>query len=94
MAVPAFQALYPLSGVVEDETKQAVAGVEVTLHYGTTVQRTTTNDLGQFRFDSVPSGGVLLDFDLCHAVEAAGIHQSRPRAVVTYSGQRKLIGGS
>jgi hypothetical protein len=54
VAAPAFQVLYSLSGVVEDETKQAVAGVEVTLHYGKTVQRTTTNDLGQFRFDSVP----------------------------------------
>jgi hypothetical protein len=29
-----------------------------------------------------------------HAVEVEGIHQSRPRGVVTYSGQRKLIGGS
>jgi hypothetical protein len=60
---PPFQAFVPLSGIVEDETKQPVGGVEVTLHSGTAMQRTTTNDLGQFRFDSVPSGDFLLDFD-------------------------------
>ena len=52
-----------LSGTVEDETRQPVPGVEVTLTSGTMMQRTTTNDLGQFRFDSVLPGDVLLDFD-------------------------------
>jgi Carboxypeptidase regulatory-like domain len=61
--VPALQAVYSLSGVVEDETRQAVSGVQVTLHSGTTVERTTTNDLGQFHFDSVLPGSALLDFD-------------------------------
>jgi hypothetical protein len=63
VAPPAFQVFYPLSGVVEDDTRQPVPGVQVTLHSGTAVQRTTTNELGQFHFDSVPAGSVLLDFD-------------------------------
>src|ERR1051326_2241154 len=61
--IAAVQAPAPLSGTVEDETRQPVAGVEVTLISGTVMQRTVTNDLGQFRFDSVPPGDVLLDFD-------------------------------
>src|SRR5579862_4925688 len=60
---PGFQAFAPLTGTVEDETKQPVPGVEVNLHSGAATQRTTTNDLGQFRFDSVPPGDLLLDFD-------------------------------
>src|SRR5689334_5686496 len=61
--IAAIQVPASLSGTVEDETKQPVPGVEVTLTSGTMMQRTTTNDLGQFRFDSVPPGDVLLDFD-------------------------------
>src|SRR5437016_5717722 len=62
-AKPSFQTFVPLSGTVEDETKQPVSAVQVTLHSGATTERTTTNDLGQFRFDSVPFGNILLDFD-------------------------------
>jgi hypothetical protein len=61
--IAAAQAPAPLWGTVEDETRQPVAGVEVTLLSGTMTQRTVTNDLGQFRFDSIPPGDVLLDFD-------------------------------
>src|SRR5579883_3123155 len=63
---PAFQVASlsgTVSGIVEDETRQPAAGVQVTLHAGDVVQRTTTNDLGQFRFDSLPPGNYLLDFD-------------------------------
>ena len=52
-----------VSGIVEDETRQPAPGVQITLHLGDAVQRTTTNDLGQFRFDFIPPGNYLLDFD-------------------------------
>jgi len=58
---PAYQAA-ALSGVVEDETKQPVVAAQVTLHSGTAIQRTTTDNLGRFRFEVSP-GDYLLDFD-------------------------------
>src|ERR1051325_11569871 len=59
---PLFQAP-SLSGVVEDETKQPVASAQVTLHSGAGMQRTSTYDLGRFRFDSISPGEYRLDFD-------------------------------
>ena len=52
-----------LFGIVEDETKQPVAGVQVTLHSGEGMRWTTTDDLGKFQFDSLPSDDYRLDFD-------------------------------
>jgi hypothetical protein len=52
-----------VSGTVEDENRLPVAGVQVTLHAGSQTQRTSTNDLGRFRFDVVPGGTHRLDFD-------------------------------
>ncbi len=60
---PSFQAAALLSGVVEDETNQPVMSAQVTLHSATAMQRTSTDDLGRFRFDSVPAGDYRLDFD-------------------------------
>jgi hypothetical protein len=51
-----------ISGVVEDETGQPVTGVEVTLFIGAMAQRTSTNDLGRFRFEAAPRGDYHLDF--------------------------------
>jgi len=52
-----------LFGIVEDERKQPVASVQVTLHSAAGMQRTTTDDLGKFQFDSLPSDDYRLDFD-------------------------------
>ncbi len=52
-----------ISGVVEDETGQPVSGVEVTLFTGSIPQRTSTNDLGRFRFEAVPRGDYRLNFE-------------------------------
>ena len=59
----ALQAPSALSGAVEDETKQPVPGVQVTLHSGAAIQLTSTNEAGRFRFDSLPAGDYSLDFD-------------------------------
>ncbi len=59
----ALQAPSALSGAVEDETKQPVPGVQVTLHSGAAIQLTPTNEAGRFRFDSLPAGDYSLDFD-------------------------------
>ena len=52
----AWQAPPALSGAVEDETRQPVSGVQVTLHSGEAIQLTSTNEAGRFRFDSLPAG--------------------------------------
>jgi hypothetical protein len=52
-----------LSGVIEDETKRPVPQAEVTLRSRAFMQKASSDDLGRFRFDSVPPGGYLLDFD-------------------------------
>ena len=59
----ALQAPSALSGAVEDETKQPVPGVQVTLHSGAAIQLASTNEAGRFRFDSLPAGDYSLDFD-------------------------------
>ncbi|HMF01180.1 MAG TPA: TonB-dependent receptor [Terriglobia bacterium] len=51
-----------ISGIVEDETAQPVSGVEVTL-FTEVVQRTSTNELGRFRFEGVIAGDYLLSFE-------------------------------
>jgi 5-hydroxyisourate hydrolase-like protein (transthyretin family) len=51
-----------ISGIVEDETRQPVSGVEVTL-FTEVVLRTSTNELGRFRFEVVTAGDYLLSFE-------------------------------
>ena len=52
-----------ISGIVEDETGQPVSGVEVTVSAEVAVQRTSTNELGRFRFEALPAGDYLLNFE-------------------------------
>ena len=62
----AFQEPAQISGIVQDENSQPVAGVEVVLRSSNLTritERTTTDDLGKFRFDATPSGQYTLDFD-------------------------------
>src|SRR5438552_2682625 len=61
-AAPAQQSV-PLYGSVEDENRQPVAGVQVTLHSGTRIEQTSTNELGQFRFEGILPGNYRLDFN-------------------------------
>jgi hypothetical protein len=51
-----------LAGTVEDETRLPVNGVQVVLRLSDRTARTTTNQLGRFRFEAVPSGNHHLDF--------------------------------
>src|SRR5262249_14909766 len=59
----AAQTVLSISGVVEDETGQPVSGMEVTLFKEIVSQRTSTNELGHFRFEAVPTGSYFLNFD-------------------------------
>src|SRR5437870_5717658 len=61
-AAPAQQSVL-LYGSVEDENRQPVAGVQVTLHSATRTEQASTNELGQFRFEAIPPGDYRLDFN-------------------------------
>src|SRR5436189_5937558 len=61
-----FQEPAQISGIVQDENGQPVAGVEVVLRStepAAVTQRSATDDLGKFRFDAVPSGQYTMDLD-------------------------------
>jgi Carboxypeptidase regulatory-like domain len=65
LVMMAFQEPAQISGIVQDENGQPVAGVEVVLHSpnaGVT-ERSFTDDLGKFRFDAVVSSPYTLDFN-------------------------------
>ena len=53
----------PVTGLVEDENRQPVPGVQVSLRSETQTERTSTNELGRFRFEAIAPGGYRLDFD-------------------------------
>ena len=52
-----------ISGVAQDETDQPVGGAEVVLHSASTTARTSTDELGKFRFEPVPPGPYTLEFN-------------------------------
>jgi hypothetical protein len=52
-----------ISGVVQDENDQPVSNAEVVLHSATTTARTSTDDLGKFRFEPAPPGPYTLEFN-------------------------------
>jgi hypothetical protein len=52
-----------ITGIVEDENRLPVSGVQVTLRFGNQTRRASTNELGRFRFADVPVGTHQLDFD-------------------------------
>jgi len=54
---------FPVSGTVADENRLPVPGVQVTLRSATNTERTSTNELGQFRFETVSRGDYQFDFD-------------------------------
>src|SRR6267378_449547 len=47
----------PVTGLVEDENRQPVPGVQVSLRSETQTERTSTNELGRFRFEAIAPGG-------------------------------------
>ncbi len=52
-----------ISGVAQDENNQPVGGAEVVLHSASTTARTSTDELGKFRFEPVPPGPYTLEFN-------------------------------
>src|SRR5215471_10239785 len=74
-----------LSGVVQDETNQAIAGVKITLHSGELIQHTLTNEVGRFHFDGVPAGDYRLDFD------KGGFFRLSDHAVTTTSTPAEIL---
>src|SRR6516225_9319332 len=52
-----------INGVLQDENDQPVGGAEVVLHSATTTARTSTDELGKFRFEPVPPGPYTLEYN-------------------------------
>jgi hypothetical protein len=65
LVVIALQENAQISGIVQDENGQPVAGVDVVLQSSPAGlnEHIFTDDLGKFRFDAVPSGPYMLDFN-------------------------------
>jgi hypothetical protein len=61
-----------ISGLVQDENNQPVSGVEVILHTPDMTLRTSTDDLGRFRFYSITPGAYSLDFNRAGFFQISG----------------------
>ena len=68
----AFQQPAQISGLVQDENDQPVSGVDVILHSPAMTARTSTDDLGKFHFDPVPTGAYAVDFNRTGFFRLAG----------------------